>query len=188
MQYELISESHSHRIIALSDTEVGKIPPITTFVFINVATGKECSELNFKMDIDLEIKRLVFANAINDLMVRFIRKDKFEDNTDMLVMERLYPIKYHSISKKERILVFEKFEEQIFELHINGFLHGDIQHPMRAEAEILFDNIILTKDGLRLIDTGFSLIKKEEPNKDKYRNLMRQEILEFLNFKEFFLS
>jgi tRNA A-37 threonylcarbamoyl transferase component Bud32 len=188
MQYEIISESHSHRIIALSDTEVGKIPPINRIVFVNVATGEEEPMLSFKMDIDLEIKRLVYANAINDLMVRFIRKDKFENNIDMLVMERLYPIEYKSISKIKRISVFEKFEKQISELHFHGFLHGDIEHPMRAEPEILFNNIILTTDGLRLIDTGFSLIKEEEQNKDKYVHLLRREMLEILDFKEFFLS
>lgn len=109
MSHEIISESHYHRIVALSDTEVGKIPPINPLVFVDVATGKESSMLNFKMDIDLEIKRLVYANAINELMVRFIRKDKFNESTDMLVMERLYPIDFQSLDKQERIPVFEKF-------------------------------------------------------------------------------
>jgi len=187
MQYEMISETHSHRIIALSETEIGKLPPLHRLVFVNVATGKETPELNHKMDIDLEIKRLEYANSINDLMVRFIRKDKFENDTDMMVMERLYPIRFHSIRKKKRISVFEKFEAQLSELHSNGFIHGDIQHPVRGEPEFLFNNIILTNNGLRLIDTGFSIIKKDEPNKEKYYHLMFQELREISNFKEYFL-
>jgi len=188
MEYEIISETHSHRIVAISDTEVGKLPPINRIIWVNTKTGKEEPALSFKMDIDLEIKRLVYANSINDLMVRFIRKEKFDDNNDMLVMERLYPIKYHSISREERISVFEKFETQITELHTNGFLHGDIQHPMRGEPEVLFDNIILTDSGLRLIDTGFSVIRKDEPNKEKYYHLMFQELREISNFKEYFIQ
>ncbi len=188
MQNEIISESYLSRIIALSDTEAGKIPQIKRFAFVNVATGKEDPMFNFEMDIDKEISRLVYANAINNLMVRFIRKDIFENTTEMLVMERLYPITYQSISKDERISVFEIFDSQITELHINGFIHGDIEHPMRAVPEILFNNIILTDKGLRLVDTGFSLIRKEEINQDKYISLLRREILEILNFKEYFLS
>lgn len=128
MSYEIISESHTHRIVALSDTEVGKIPPINPLVFINVATGKEDPKLNFKMDIDLEIN----------------------------------------------------------ELHIKGFLHGDIEHPMRANPDFLFNNIMMTNNGLRLVDTGFSVIRKDEP--DKFINLLRGELLEIMDFKEYFLG
>ena len=186
MSYEIISESHNHRIVALSDTEVGKIPPINPLVFVNVATGKEEPMLNFKMDIDLEIKRLIFANAINDLMVRFIRKDRFDESTDMLVMERLYPIDFQSLDKQERIPVFEKFKAQIYELHRKGFLHGDIEHPIRGNPEFLFNNIILTSNGLRLVDTGFSVIRKDEP--DRFITLLRGELLEIMDFKEYFLD
>jgi hypothetical protein len=186
MSYEIISESHTHRIVALSDSEVGKIPPINPLVFVNVATGKESSMLNFKMDINLEIKKLIYANAINDLMVRFIRKDKFDESTDMLVMERLYPSDFQSLDKQERIPFFEKFMTQMDELHRNGFLHGDIEHPIRGNPEFLFNNIILTSNGLRLVDTGFSVIRKDEP--DKFINLLRGELLEIMDFKEYFLG
>ncbi|MEI6140284.1 MAG: hypothetical protein WCP85_13535 [Mariniphaga sp.] len=186
MSHEIISESHYHRIVALSDSEVGKIPPINPLVFVNVATGKESSMLNFKMDINLEIKKLIYANAINDLMVRFIRKDKFDESTDMLVMERLYPLDFQNMEKRERISIFERFETQINELHIKGFLHGDIEHPMRANPDFLFNNIIMTDNGLRLIDTGFSVLRKDEP--DKFLNLLRGELLEIKDFKEYFLG
>ncbi len=188
MSYEIISESHYHRIVALSDTEVGKIPPINPLVFVDVATGKESSMLNFKMDIDFEIRRLEYANAINSLMVRFIRKDKFDESTDMLVMERLCPMDFQSLDKHERIPVFEKFITQMDELHRHGFLHGDIEHPIRGTPEFMFNNIILTNNGLRLVDTGFSLIRKEEPDMARFIRLMRGEMLEIMNFKEYFIG
>ena len=84
MQNEIISESYLSRIIALSDTEAGKIPQIKRFAFVNVATGKEDPMFNFEMDIDKEISRLVYANAINNLMVRFIRKDISSSGTGVI--------------------------------------------------------------------------------------------------------
>lgn len=188
MNYNLISESHTHRIYALSDTEICKVKSENPLIAINVATGKEAKNFLPQFDIDKEIECLEYANAINDLMVRFIRKDKFDEQTDMIVMERLYAIEYKSISKTERIAAYKKFEKQLLELHINGFIHGDIEHPINGDPLFLFNNIILTNKGLRLIDTGFSIIKSKERNKIKYEKLRRQELVELSDFQNYFTS
>jgi tRNA A-37 threonylcarbamoyl transferase component Bud32 len=122
------------------------------------------------------------------MLYEIIRKDKFDESTDMLVMERLYPVDFQRMNKQERILAFERFETQLNELHINGFLHGDIEHPIRGTPKFLFNNIILTNSGLRLVDTGFSLIRKDEPDKARFIRLLRGEMLEIMDFKEYFLG
>jgi serine/threonine protein kinase len=188
MNYQILSENNNHRLVAISDTEVGKLRAVPTYQWVNAVTGEEVSFFNMQMDVDAEIEKLVYANSINDLMVRFIRKDKFDDEYDMVVMERLYPIHYHSISLEKRKEYFEKFYHQISELHDKGFLHGDIQQPINDIAEVVFSNIVLTETGLRLIDTGFSMILKSEPNLRKYFERYYHELLEIKNFEEYFLS
>jgi len=190
MNYEIISESIRHRIIAISDTEVGKIIFEPKLKFVNMITGEEISPSPFDIKIDMndEIKKLVYANSINNLLVQFIRKDKSDQGLDMMVMERLYPIHYKSISNEERIVFFEIFLDQITELHKNGFLHGDIQQPVRGTPEQVFSNIVLTKNGLRLVDTGFSIIKSEEEDYKKYISIKMQDIHEIDNFRRYFLA
>jgi len=189
-KYEILSKSDTSKIIALSDTEIGKIPVKSSLVFMDMITNTPIPDWTPKMDMESEIKKLVYANSINDLLVRFIRKDVFENETDMMVLERLYPMQHHSISKEERLLVYEKFEKQMNELHSKGFLHGDIQRPIRrAPLEIIFGNIVLTKNGLRLIDTGFSRIITEEPKDlNEYAKIHSQELRELRNFKDYFLN
>lgn len=183
----IISESNNHMIIAISETEAGKIQPKKKYVWVNSDTGEEAKFLNFYIDFDAEIKKLMYANSINDLMVKFIRKDKFENDKDMLVMERLYPIDFKTLSKNDRISFYDKFDKQITELHVMGFIHGDIMHPVRAEPDFLFNNIITTENGLRLVDTGFSIIEQDEPDKERYRSLLRQELYEVIDFKNCYL-
>jgi len=187
MEYEILSESHTHKIIALSETEIGKVDGAKNFIWINQATGQPEPLLNFVLDVDNEIKRMKFANSINGLLVKFIRKDKFNNQEDMIVMERLYPIPHDSFSLQERTIFFEKFNNEILELHRNRFLHGDIRHPIRAEPEMLFNNIILTQTGLRLVDTGFSFIRETEDDDNNFRSLSYTERQEVLSFKSYFL-
>jgi len=186
MKHNFISETDKNRVVALSDTEVGKMKPTIRRIMINVITNEEVPWLIQEFDADSEMEKLIYANNINNLLVRFIRREKFEDGSEMLVMERLYPIEYKKVSKNERIKFFDKFYAEIKELHRNGFLHGDIMHPVGRDPLFLFDNIILTESGLRLIDTGFSLIKKNEPDIIKYIRAEIQENQEISIFGSYF--
>lgn len=188
MKYNFISETDTHRVVALSDTEVGKMKPTHKRVVINVETNEEIPGFIPEFDADAEMEKLIYANNINNLLVRFIRKEKFHDGSEMLVLERLYPIEYNAISKNDRIKFFDKFYSDLKELHRNGFLHGDIMHPIGRDPLMLFDNIILTESGLRLIDTGFSMIEEKEPDIVKYLKVERQEIYEINTFGRYFIS
>lgn len=186
MKHNFLSETSKHRILEISDTEIGKMDSTHKTVVIDALTKKVIPDFVPKFNIDDEIEKLMFANKINNLMVRFIRKDKFEDGSDMLVLERLYPIDYNSISKEERINAFGKFYVSIKELHDNGFLHGDIMHPVGRDPLYLFNNIILTKEGLRLIDTGFSVIKENEQIGDYFKKKYQEES-EIDTFRQYFI-
>ena len=72
-----LSSGANNTVIALSETEVGKI-----------FTG------DTRSDIGSESLKLQFANKVNDLLVRFIRLDELNDEAKMLVMERLYPMDF----------------------------------------------------------------------------------------------
>ncbi|MEY4903010.1 MAG: hypothetical protein RLZZ292_825 [Bacteroidota bacterium] len=82
-------------IIALSDTELGKVILPSTVVFTDVITGKivDPFDKEDKPSLDREIKAMQYANTINDLIPKFIRKDTWQNdegnNYDMIVMERL---------------------------------------------------------------------------------------------------
>jgi tRNA A-37 threonylcarbamoyl transferase component Bud32 len=180
---EVISQSQYNKIVAISESEVGKIPIPSKIIFINAITKEEIPEFSMKTDIDKEIRLLQFANSINDLMVRFIRQEILDEETKIMVMERLYPIPLKKVSLPKRKKLFDSFESKISELHRKGFLHGDIQHPVVREPEVQFDNIILTKDGLRLIDTGFSALQWEVY--DFFERLVREKY-EINNFRKYF--
>lgn len=184
MLNEIISESQYNKIIAISDSEAAKIPVHSNISWVDAKAGKKFPLFDMNTDIEREMRCLLFANSINDLMVRFIRKARIDKNTEMLVMERLYPVSSQSITLQKRKIFFTVFEKKISELHKNGFLHGDIQHPVIREPEDQFDNIILTKNGLRLVDTGFSVIRAEE--EDKFYELYAREKIEIQNFKNYF--
>jgi hypothetical protein len=64
MEYEVLSESNSHKIIALSETEIGKVEGTKQFIWINRATGKPEPMFNFEFDVDKEIERMKIANSI----------------------------------------------------------------------------------------------------------------------------
>ena len=68
-----LSSGANNTVIVLSDTEVAKL-----------FTG------DTRSDIGSEAKKMKFANAVNGLMVKFMRMDYNDElNAEMLVMERL---------------------------------------------------------------------------------------------------
>ena len=165
-----LSSGANNTVIVLSDSEVGKL-------FID----------DTRSDIGSEAEKMKFANAINNLVVKFIRLEYNEAlNAEILVMERIQPIDYRAYEFEIRELWFDMFQDEINALHNSGFVHRDIKRPSNIGG-LQFDNILLTTQGLRLIDVGISAIKSQvgENIFNKYLEVENKEILEF---KEYFLN
>jgi hypothetical protein len=74
-----LSFGDNNTVIALSETEAGKL-------------FKE----NTRSDIGSEAEKMKFANSINDLVVKFLRLEVFGEDSEMLVMERLFPYDFRA--------------------------------------------------------------------------------------------
>lgn len=171
MKYpRLLSSGANNKVIALSETEAAKL-----------FTG------DTRSDIGSEAEKMKFANTINGLVATFIRLD-FDDilQAEMLVMERIYPIDFRAYEVEKRMFWIEVFEDELKQLHNNGFVHRDLKRPSGLEG-LYFDNILLTINGLRLIDVGISALKSQVSNKifDKYAET---ELQEMNAFKEYILN
>ena len=164
-----LSSGANNTVIALSDTEVGKI-----------FTG------DTRSDIGSEAEKMKFANAVNGLIVRFIRLDDFGDEGEMLVMERLYPLDFRAFEYEKRELLLDVFEDELEKLHKAGFVHRDLRRPSDMPG-LTFDNIFLTQQGIRLIDVGISALKSQVGDR-LFDRFVTQEKQEFELFREFFLS
>jgi serine/threonine protein kinase len=165
-----LSSGANNTVIVLSDTEVAKLFTHDT-----------------RSDIGSEAEKMQYANAINDLVVKFIRLDYSEDlEAQMLVMERIRPIDYRAYEVEIRQLWLDVFKSELQALHKAGFIHHDLKRPSNIGG-LAFDNILLTEQGLRLIDVGISVIKQQVGNKifEKSLEIENQEIQAF---EDYFLS
>jgi serine/threonine protein kinase len=72
-------------------------------------------------------------------------------------MERLYPLHYSAIDIETRQRFCNEFELKLKELHSAGFVFRDLFQTGRKD----YQNFVLTRDGIRLIDTGISLLKSD---------------------------
>ncbi len=165
-----LSSGASNTVVVLSETEVAKL-----------FTG------DTRSDIGSEAEKMMFANAINGLVVRFSRLD-FDDNlnAEMLVMERIYPIDFRAHEVEVRTLWLDVFEDELNTLHKAGFVHRDLKRPSNIGG-LAFDNILLTNTGLRLIDVGISALRKQVGDKifEKYVEIEQSELA---TFREYFLN
>jgi serine/threonine protein kinase len=165
-----LSSGANNSVIALSEIEVGKLFSGDT-----------------RSDIGSEAEKMKYANAINELVVQFIRLDSDgEDGAGMLVMERLYPMDYRAYEFSIRELWLDLFKEQLAELHNAGFVHRDIKRPSYISGD-RFDNVFLTDKGLRLIDVGISALKTQVGDR-LFQKYVEIEIEEVKIFEEYFLS
>lgn len=164
-----LSSGANNTVIAISETEVGKI-----------FTGYT------RTDIGSETEKMQFANKINDLVVKFIRLDEFSEDEELIVMERLHPLDFRTFEQEKREVILSVFEDELIELHKNGFVHRDLRRPSDMPG-FAFDNIFLTQTGIRLIDVGISVLKHQVSERlfDRY---IKQELEEFEIFRNFFLS
>ena len=165
-----LSSGANNVVIVLSDVEVAKIFTEDT-----------------RSDIGSEAEKMKFANTVNGLVVKLLRLD-YDDllKAEMLVMERLKPLDYRAYEVEIRELWYSVFEDELLALHQAGFVHRDLKRPSGIGG-LAFDNILLTEQGLRLIDTGISALRTQVNDKifDKYTEIER---LEMDVFKDYFLS
>ena len=165
-----LSSGANNTVIVLNDTEVGKL-------FVG----------DTRSEIGSEAEKMQFANKVNDLVVKFIRLDFNESiQAEMLVMERIYPLDFRSYEVEIRELWLEVFEDEMKALHKAGFVHRDLKRPSNLGG-LAFDNILLTKTGLRLIDVGISALLIQVGDKifEKYIEIDNKEIAAF---REYFLN
>lgn len=165
-----LSAGANNVVVALSEVEVGKLFTDDT-----------------RSDIGSEAEKMKFANAINGLVVKFMRLDYNDQwQAEMLVMERLRPIDYRAYEFGIRELWVEVFFDELAQLQQAGFVHRDLKRPSGIGG-LTFDNILLTEQGLRLIDVGISALKHQVGDKifEKYIEIERLEMEEF---KTFFLN
>ena len=164
-----LSSGSNNTVFALSESEAGKL-------FFE----------NTRSEIGSEAEKMKFANCINGLVVKFVRLDLLPGDTEVLVMERLYPIDFRAFEFERRQLIFEVFEDELTQLHINGFVHREIRRPSDMPG-FSFDNIFLTDKGIRLIDVGISALRSQVGDKlfDKF---VAQEINELKAFETFFIN
>ncbi len=167
----LLSSGVNNRVIALSETEVAKIFEGETRSFINS-----------------EAEKMRYANNINSLVCKFHRLGYDEENKwDMLIMERIHAFEFRSFEIGKREILFETFEGYLKELHQKGFVHRDLHRPSSDPLGEKYDNILLTTEGLRLIDVGISAIKNEIDEAVFY-NYVKAELKELAKFKQYFLT
>ncbi len=164
-----LSSGANNTVIALSETEAGKL-------FVG----------DTRSDIGSEAEKMKFANAVNGLVVRFIRLDELNEEAELLVMERLYPMDFRAYEQEKRELWLDVMEDELRQLHKAGFAHRDIRRPSDMPG-MTFDNIFLTPQGLRLIDVGVSALKTQVGER-LFNRFIEQEWKEFELFRVFFLS
>ncbi len=165
-----LSAGANNTAIALSESEVGKLYLADT-----------------RSDIGSEAEKMKAANAINGLVVKFIRLDFHESlKAEMLVMERLYPLDYRAYEAERRELWLEVFTDELRQLHASGFVHRDLCRPSGIGGQY-FDNVLLTETGLRLIDVGISTLRSQVGDAIFQRQVAQEEE-ELKKFAEYFLN
>ena len=165
-----LSSGANNTVIALSKTEVGKLFHGDT-----------------RSDIGSEAEKMKAANAVNDLVAKFIRLDVNEElDADMLVMERLYPMDFRAYEQELRLLWLDVFEGELKALHQGGFVHRDLRRPSDMPG-LRYDNIFLTDKGLRLIDVGISALKHQVGDK-LFTRFVEREWEEYEIFRKDFLA
>lgn len=161
--YNLLSQGENGQVVVINNKEVAKI--------------FELSESRGEANLMRQ------ANSINNLVVKLIRVDITSSySKELLVMERLFPLQYRAISVPEREKFFEVFLTQLKELHAAGWAHGDIKRPVWCDSP--WDNIILTKEGIRLIDTGTACTSEHY----NFKDWVQRDLDNAMEFKEVFLK
>ncbi|MBC7889225.1 MAG: hypothetical protein H7Z13_15215 [Ferruginibacter sp.] len=171
MKYpRLLSTGANNKVIALTEDTVAKL-----------FTG------DTRSDIGSEAEKMKYANNLNGLVCKFFRLD-YDDNlqAEMLVMERIYPIDYRAYETEKRELWLAVFLDEMHQLHQAGFVHRDIRRPSDITGQP-FDNILLTNNGIRLIDVGISALLSQVGEK-LFKKYVETELKELEEFEKYFIS
>lgn len=165
-----LSAGANNTVIVLNDSEVAKL-------FLG----------DTRSDLGSEAEKMKFANTVNNLVVKFVRLDFHEElQAEMLVMERIKPIDFRAYEVEIRELWLEVFEDELKKLHQAGFVHRDLKRPSEIQG-LAFDNILLTEQGLRLIDVGISALQSQVGDK-LFKKQVEIELTELAIFKEYFIN
>ena len=156
---KILARSARGIVIAIDENQVAKL-----------------SYLNSYEQLEKESKKMSFANKINDLVVKFHELKKDENENNLLIMERVYPLQYRALDVETRLKYCNEFESKLRELHNSGFVYRDLA----ATLVNYYSNFILTNEGIRLIDTGISLLKSDIGSY-KFEKFVNKEITE-INF------
>ena len=78
------------------------------------------------------------------------------------------------------------FEDELKQLYVNWFVHIDLERPNNIGC-LAFDNILLTEQGLRLINVGISVLESQVGNYI-FRKYIKLELEEIKVFREYFLN
>lgn len=136
-----------------------------------------------------EYQMLIASNKINNLLVKAVSHD-FTLEGEWLMMERLMPLQYRAIDIPTRVAMYEDFVRQVKELHqgkdgVKGMAHRDIKRPEHIASGIAaWDNIILTQEGLRLIDAG-NMVNSDDCN---FEDAVADDLKCLKEFKQVFLQ
>ncbi len=182
--FEILNKTYHSIIYIISDVSVGKVFA-SKWVWTDMDGREIAPPFPDRNSIDEQVEAMKYSNQINNLVVRFVEKSQYQDN-EMLVMERLHPISAKFLSKTEKEQLLIDFEAKLKQLYAKGFVHGDLIRP-RIPPPDCFENIVLTKDGFRLIDVDFSMVLNRENVKAFVYKQMDEE-KEFKLFKEYFLN
>jgi serine/threonine protein kinase len=165
-----LSAGANNTVIVLSDSEVAKL-----------FTG------DTRSDIGSEAEKMKYANTVNTLVVKFVNLTYNEElQAEMLVMERIKPIDFRAYEVEIRELWLDVFEDELMALHQAGFVHRDLKRPSDIGG-LAFDNILLTEQGLRLIDVGISALKTQVGD-IIFAKYVAIETQEMGLFREYFLN
>jgi len=164
--YPLLSEGEHNQVIVLEQTRVAKL------FKLGDPQARE------------ELRLMQAANQINNLVVVGYEVVPSSDYVyDFLVMERLKAVHSRCIQLSERVDMVHKAHIELKELHQNGFAHWDIKRPENISKGCTWDNVMVTQQGIRLIDTGLS-VTDEYP---EFQEAVEDDLDHFEEWAELFL-
>ena len=193
---KILTQTDNTIIVAISDTEIGKVILPNNVQFVNAQTGEPVDLFGDTLPtLEKEMAALQYANSVNDLMPQFIKTQTWQSENgaeyDMMVMERLYPLPFNHFDMPTRETMMSVFKKKLVELHEHQFVHGDLMRPTnfftRGNKEWMFSNVIQTQNGLRLLDAGFGTVCNKK-NIELYVSILMRERLEIEDLKAYYFS